>query len=161
MCRICATTARCTYPACETIYATDFYILCLHADVHLLDIVSTRMLGNFGFLSKVFNIFKEEEISVDVVATSEISVSVTLDSSKLWSRELIGDELDHLAARFAGNATVDVRKGLSIISLICDASRSSQILKQVCCSTRHHTLRVRLSGLSLREVVASKTLLHV
>lgn len=90
------------------------------------------MLGNFGFLGKVFSIFKEEEISVDVVATSEISVSVTLDSSKLWSRDLISAELDHLAGRFDGVATVDVRKGLSIISLICDASKSSQILKQVC-----------------------------
>lgn len=58
-------------------------------------------------------------------------MSVTLDSGKLWSRELIDEELDHLAGRFEGQATVDVRKGLSIISLICDASRSSQILKQV------------------------------
>jgi aspartate kinase len=45
----------------------------MHADVHLLDIVSTRMLGNFGFLASVFDIFKEEEISVDVVGARPAS----------------------------------------------------------------------------------------
>lgn len=62
-------------------------------------------------------------------------MSVTLDSSKLWSRDLIAEELDHLTGRFKGSATVDVRKGLSIVSLICDASRSSEILKQASFST--------------------------
>lgn len=51
----------------------------LKSDVTLMDIVSTRMLGQFGFLATIFNIFKEQQISVDVVATSEIAVSLTLD----------------------------------------------------------------------------------
>jgi aspartate kinase len=38
---------------------------------------------------QVFSIFEDLGISVDVVATSEVSVSLTLDPSKLWSRELI------------------------------------------------------------------------
>jgi aspartate kinase len=104
----------------------------LKPDVKLLDVVSTRMLGNFGFLARVFDIFKQEEISVDVVATSEISVSVTLDCARLWSRELIAEELDHLARRFEGVAKVKVASDVSIISLICNAARSSEILKRVC-----------------------------
>lgn len=103
----------------------------LKEDVHLLDISSTRMLGSFGFLARVFDVFRQEQISVDVVATSEISVSVTLDSSKLWSRGLIAEELDNLALRFKGVAEVEVQSGVSIISLICNAQRSSEILKQV------------------------------
>ena len=51
----------------------------LKSDVTLMDVVSTRMLGQFGFLAKIFNIFKDQKISVDVVATSEIAVSLTLD----------------------------------------------------------------------------------
>jgi aspartate kinase len=51
----------------------------LKQEVTLLDIVSTRMLGQFGFLSTVFGIFEAEQISVDVVATSEVSISLTLD----------------------------------------------------------------------------------
>lgn len=103
----------------------------LKPDVRLLDIESTRMLGNFGFLGRVFDIFKQEKISVDVVATSEISVSVTLDCARLWSRDLIAEELDHLAQRFKGVAKVKVAGNVSIISLICNAARSSHILKRV------------------------------
>ena len=103
----------------------------LKPDVKLLDVVSTRMLGNFGFLARVFDIFKQEEISVDVVATSEISVSVTLDCARLWSRELIAEELEHLTGRFEGIAKVRVANDVSIISLICNAARSSVILKRV------------------------------
>jgi aspartokinase len=119
----------------------------LKQHVHLLDIVSTRMLGNFGFLARVFDIFKQEEISVDVVATSEISVSVTLDSAKLWSRDLISEELEHLASRFKGVAKVDVKHGVSIISLICNASRSSAILKQVRPQVHYRLPAIYASGI--------------
>jgi aspartate kinase len=103
----------------------------LKPDVRLLDVVSTRMLGNYGFLARVFDIFKGEQVSVDVVATSEISVSVTLDCARLWSRDLIADELDRLAQRFEGIAKVKVASNVSIVSLICNAARSSAILKRV------------------------------
>ena len=35
-------------------------------------------------------------ISVDCVATSEVSVSLTLDPAKVWSRDLVQEELDAL-----------------------------------------------------------------
>lgn len=38
---------------------------------------------------QVFSIFEDLGISVDSVATSEVSISLTLDPSKFWSRELI------------------------------------------------------------------------
>jgi aspartate kinase len=38
---------------------------------------------------QVFTTFEKLGISVDVLATSEVSISLTLDPSKLWSRELI------------------------------------------------------------------------
>lgn len=37
----------------------------------------------------MFSTFEDLGISVDVVATSEVSLSLTLDPSKFWSRELI------------------------------------------------------------------------
>ena len=45
--------------------------------VRLIDIVSTRMLGAAGFLAHIFNQFLKWNISIDVVATSEVSVSLT------------------------------------------------------------------------------------
>jgi hypothetical protein len=46
-------------------------------------------LDFFYALGQVFSIFEDLGISVDCVATSEVSISLTLDPSKLWSRELI------------------------------------------------------------------------
>ncbi|KAK9858857.1 hypothetical protein WJX84_007034 [Apatococcus fuscideae] len=103
----------------------------LKDNVTLLDVVSTRMLGQFGFLSTVFGIFADNKISVDVVATSEISISLTLDPSKMWSRDLIDEELDALVHAFEGVAKASYQRNMSIISLICNIDRTSEILEKV------------------------------
>ncbi|CAJ1953353.1 unnamed protein product [Sphenostylis stenocarpa] len=104
----------------------------LKRNVTMLDIVSTRMLGQYGFLAKVFSIFEDLGISVDVVATSEVSVSLTLDPSKLWSRELIqqASELDHVVEELEKIAVVNLLQSRSIISLIGNVQRSSLILEK-------------------------------
>ncbi|KAL4378796.1 hypothetical protein GQ457_02G012860 [Hibiscus cannabinus] len=104
----------------------------LKRNVTMLDIVSTRMLGQFGFLAKVFSIFEDLGISVDVVATSEVSISLTLDPSKLWSRELIqqASELDHVVEELEKIAVVNLLQHRSIISLIGNVQRSSLILEK-------------------------------
>ncbi|KAM7509318.1 hypothetical protein LguiA_019771 [Lonicera macranthoides] len=104
----------------------------LKRNVTMLDIVSTRMLGQFGFLAKVFSIFEDLGISVDVVATSEVSISLTLDPSKLWSRELIqqASELDHVVDELEKIAVVNLLQHRSIISLIGNVQRSSLILEK-------------------------------
>ena len=51
--------------------------------------VSSPNFFTILYLTQVFSIFEDLGISVDVVATSEVSISLTLDPSKLWSRELI------------------------------------------------------------------------
>ncbi|KAM7251919.1 hypothetical protein ACFE04_023802 [Oxalis oulophora] len=103
----------------------------LKRNVTMLDIVSTRMLGQFGFLAKVFSTFEDLEISVDVVATSEVSISLTLDPSKLWSRELIQQELDHVVEELEKIAVVNLLQHRSIISLIGNVQKSSLILEKV------------------------------
>ncbi|WJX70955.1 Adenylate kinase isoenzyme 1, variant 2 [Trifolium repens] len=104
----------------------------LKRNVTMLDIVSTRMLGQYGFLAKVFSIFEDLGISVDVVATSEVSVSLTLDPSKLWSRELIqqASELDHVVEELEKIAVVNLLQNRSIISLIGNVQKSSLILEK-------------------------------
>ncbi|CAN6709126.1 unnamed protein product [Malus baccata var. baccata] len=102
----------------------------LKRNVTMLDIVSTRMLGQYGFLAKVFTTFEDLGISVDVVATSEVSISLTLDPSKLWSRELIQQELDHVVEELEKIAVVNLLQHRSIISLIGNVQRSSLILEK-------------------------------
>ncbi len=51
----------------------------------LIHIESTRMLMMHGFLSRVFEIFAKYQKSVDVIATSEVSLSLTVDSEESLS----------------------------------------------------------------------------
>ena len=48
--------------------------------IHLVNIVSGRMLGQSGFMARVFDVFKEHDVVVDLIATSEISVTVSVDN---------------------------------------------------------------------------------
>jgi aspartate kinase len=49
-------------------------------NITLLNIHSTRMLMAYGFLRRIFEVFDRYETPVDMVATSEVSVSLTIDN---------------------------------------------------------------------------------
>ncbi|PON51927.1 Aspartate kinase, monofunctional class [Parasponia andersonii] len=123
----------------------------LKRNVTMLDIVSTRMLGQVGFLAKVFSIFEDLGISVDVVATSEVSLSLTLDPAKLWSRDLIQQELDNVEEELEKIALVNLLQHRSIISLIGNVQRSSLILEKA-----FHVLRTNDVNVQMISQGASK-----
>jgi aspartate kinase len=50
--------------------------------VTVVDITSTRMLMAHGFLARIFHAFEQHRTAVDVVTTSEVSVSVTVDDAR-------------------------------------------------------------------------------
>jgi aspartate kinase len=64
-------------------------------DVTVVDITSTRMLGAHGFLRRLFEVFERFKTAVDVVTTSEVSVSVTVDDTRRL--EAILDNLRNFA----------------------------------------------------------------
>jgi len=70
---------------------------------------SNKMLGAHGFLARLFHVFEELEISVDLIATSEVSVSVTVDEQH---------NLDELKKRLTGVADVEVINGQCIIAIV-------------------------------------------
>ncbi|MBM3460856.1 MAG: aspartate kinase [Armatimonadetes bacterium] len=78
--------------------------------VSTVSIQSTRMLEAHGFLARVFDVFGKHGISVDVIATSEVSLSVTVDAPQ--SR--IAAALDALSQ----TATTALRPGRSIICIV-------------------------------------------
>jgi aspartate kinase len=90
--------------------------------VTLVDVVSTSMLGQPGFLAQVFQAFAAAGVSVDMVATSEVSVSVTLDAEH---------DLDRIRRELSRIAAVDVKTGKAIVTIIGDVSRSSQLLCRI------------------------------
>ena len=94
-------------------------------DIQVVDIVSTRMLGAYGFLSKVFEAFEKNRLSVDVLASSEVSVSMTLDKKHSVYK---GHPLCH---DLEGLADVSFKSNKGIVTLISDISRSSEVLATV------------------------------
>ncbi len=88
-------------------------------NITLIDIVSSRMLGAAGFLAHIFNNFLKWNISIDVIATSEVSVSLTVNTKK---------DLSGLVSDLEQAGEVTVRKAKSIVTIICDVAHSSAIL---------------------------------
>jgi len=64
-------------------------------DITVVDITSDRMLMAYGFLRRVFEVFERFQTAVDVVTTSEVSVSVTVDDRR--HLEAIVDALSQFA----------------------------------------------------------------
>ncbi|MCL2043956.1 MAG: aspartate kinase [Treponema sp.] len=88
-------------------------------DVTLVDIVSSRMLGQYGFLAEVFSCFARHCISVDMVATSEVSVSLTLDAAQ---------DITAVKKELSRIATIDIKTGMAIVTIVGNVKRSSEIL---------------------------------
>lgn len=51
-------------------------------NIRVINIFSTRMINTSGFLRRVFEIFSESKVSVDLISTSEANISVTVDGSE-------------------------------------------------------------------------------
>jgi aspartate kinase len=64
--------------------------------VTVVDITSTRMLMAHGFLTRIFSAFEQHRTAVDVVTTSEVSVSVTIDDARRLPQiiEALGEVAD-------------------------------------------------------------------
>ena len=74
-----------------------------------LDIASTRMLMAYGFLRRVFEVFEHYRTPVDVVTTSEVSVSVTIDDRS---------NLDAIVADLSAFAEVASEDGMAIVCAV-------------------------------------------
>lgn len=98
--------------------------------VTMIDAVSVRAPGRVGFLASLFDVFRSCGVSVDVVATSEVSVSLTLDPARMWDRDLVEEELQSLLTALSAVASVRATMSVACVSLVCDVSRSAPILER-------------------------------
>ena len=88
-----------------------------------IKIKSSRMLLAYGFLRKIFEVFEKYRTSIDMITTSEVAVSVTVDSDA--NLESIIKELEPF-----GNVEVD--KDQSIVSIVGnEIAQTPDVLKKV------------------------------
>ncbi len=85
-------------------------------NITILRITSARMLGSYGFMSALFQIFDRYRTVIDVISTSEVSVALTLDNTE--AVEQIVTELERLG-------DVEVESGFSVICVVGEGLRAS------------------------------------
>ena len=83
-------------------------------NITVVNIVSTRMFMAHGFLRRIFEVFDRFETPVDMLATSEVSVSMTIDNTRA---------LDAIRAELETFSEVSVETGQSIVCLVGDNIR--------------------------------------
>lgn len=77
--------------------------------ITILRISSARMLGAFGFMSAIFQIFERHRTVIDVVTTSEVSVSLTLDNT---------DSLDAVVKDLERIGKVEVEPNNAVVCVV-------------------------------------------
>jgi len=77
--------------------------------ITVINVISSRMLLAFGFLKKIFEIFEKFKTSVDLISTSEVSVSMTVDNT--FSIKSITEELSSVGS-------VSIEEKNTIVSLV-------------------------------------------
>ncbi len=82
--------------------------------ITLVNVHSTRMLMAHGFLRRIFEVFDRYETPVDMVATAEVSVSLTIDNTR---------HLDVICEELRQFSEVSVEKDQAIVCLVGDNIR--------------------------------------
>jgi aspartate kinase len=83
-------------------------------DVTVIDITSSRMLMAYGFLRRVFEVFERFRTAVDMVTTSEVSVSITVDDRR---------HLDEIVEALADFSEVSVEREMALLCAVGDVLR--------------------------------------
>ncbi len=84
--------------------------------ITIVDVAATRMLMAHGYLKSIFDAFDRHRVPVDVVSTSEVSVSVTVDSN---------EAIPALAADLAKLADVKYEGRKAIVCLVGENLRET------------------------------------
>ncbi len=84
--------------------------------VSIVHITSARMLGAYGFLRAIFEVFERHRTAVDIVTTSEVSVSLSLEEA---------DALEEIIAELEKISAVKVETGRAIVCIVGEGLRTT------------------------------------
>ncbi len=87
----------------------EFKAIAAKDNITVINIKSSRMLLAYGFLRKVFEVFEKNKTSIDMISTSEVAVSLTIDDDRFLPE--IQEELEKLG-------TIEIEKNQTIICIV-------------------------------------------
>ena len=122
-------------------------------NITVVNVQSARMLMAYGFLRRIFEVFDRYRTPVDMVSTSEVSVSLTIDNA---------EHMDEIREDLAQIADVSVEPGQAIVCLVGDSIRQTPgVAARVFGALRNINVWMISQGASLLNlslVVAAKDL---
>ncbi len=123
-------------PSCSS----PFKSIAAKKKLTIIDIVASRMLLAHGFLKMVFDVFDKHGCAIDMVSTSEVSISVTVDSK---------EALPAICAELSQIADVKYESNKALICLVGEDIRGiSGISGQVFSAISHVNVRMISQGAS-------------
>ena len=129
-------TGEAAAPGAKAIAAKD--------GITAINIKSSRMLLAYGFLRRVFEVFEKQRTSIDMITTSEVAVSVTIDNASALPAIL--EELETL-----GSVSID--GGQAIIAIVGhEIASDSTMLQRVFGSLEGVEIRMVSYGGSLHNI---------
>jgi aspartate kinase len=116
--------------------------------ITLVQLATPRMLLTHGFLRRFFEIFERHKVSVDIVATSEVSVSVTIDDASELTELLID-------LRELGDVTVSRDRGvLAVVGAgLGDGGEAMGRALAALAGIRIHLLSLSAAGINMSVVI--------
>ena len=119
-------------------------------DVTVIRVTAAKMLLAHGFLTRVFEIFERHKTPVDVVATSEVSVSVTIDDP---------DRLDAILVDLRDLGDVSIERNRGIIAIvgagICDAGGAMGRALMALGEVKIHMMSLSATGINLTVILGA------
>jgi aspartate kinase len=123
-------------PHCKS----PFKSIAVKKKLSMIDVVASRMLMTHGYLSEIFAIFDKHKCPVDMVSTSEVSVSLTVDSNS---------QLPEIAADLSKLADVKYEGKKALVCMVGEDIRGqSGIAARVFGAIRHVNVRMISQGAS-------------
>ncbi len=114
--------------------AGQFKAIAAKDNITVINIKSSRMLLAYGFLRKVFEVFEKYKTPIDMISTSEVAVSVTIDEHRF---------LKEIVAELKNFGTIEVDQNQSIICIVGNKlSEKKSVLKEVFDSLGEITVRM-------------------
>ncbi len=119
---------------------SPFKSIAVKKRLSIIDVVASRMLMTHGYLSRMFAVFDKHKCPVDMVSTSEVSVSVTVDSNAC---------LPEIAADLSAMADVKYEGRKALVCMVGEDIRGQNgIAAQVFNAIRHVNVRMISQGAS-------------
>ena len=119
-------------------------VIAFKKGVTIINMYSTSMLLSKGFLAKIFNVFASHNIGIDLVTTSEVSVSVSLDND---------EDLKSAIAELKKFTSVTISKNVAIISVVGeDITKSPETIMNIFDLLNKKKIIVKMISLGATDV---------